>query len=329
MPVKKSLSQPSAKKALCIGVPNPRGTVKHGSSWKGKIWRLRAPTCVDKMKSCKTSLLALGCVLGFTLVAQSGENPMPKNQQAHSFKQRQVTRYEGRYLVFLPKEYSKARKWPMILFLHGSGERGTNLDKVAVHGPPKIVQRKPDFLFIVISPQCPEGETWSEDALLALLGEVNKKFKVDQRRVYLTGLSMGGYGTWNLGLSHPEKFAAIAPICGGGDNLRILLAEKKVAKRLKQLPVWAFHGTKDEVVNVTESERMVRALRKLGNEARLTMYPEAGHDAWTETYNNPALYEWFLQQENPNVAADGKSRTIRRLSFNHSARRRQLWLRRP
>ena len=126
-------------------------------------------------------------------------------------------------------------------------ERGADVRKVATHGPPKIVQSKTDFPFIVVSPQCPRAENWSDDVLLALLDEVNRKYKVDQSRIYLTGLSMGGYATWSLGLKHPEKFAAIAPICGGGDDIGLLLAEGKHLRRLKELPVWAFHGGKDQV----------------------------------------------------------------------------------
>ena len=132
---------------------------------------------------------------------------------------------------------------------------------------------------------------------MALLDQVTKKLAVDRQRIYLIGLSMGGYGTWSLGLTHPDKFAAIAPICGGGDILPILLPDPKKRAALKALPVWVFHGAKDELVTLSESERMVNALRKTGNNAELTVYPEAGHDSWTETYNNQKLYDWFLQHK--------------------------------
>jgi len=132
---------------------------------------------------------------------------------------------------------------------------------------------------------------------MALLDQVTKKLAVDRQRIYLIGLSMGGYGTWSLGLTHPDKFAAIAPICGGGDILPILLPDPKKRAALKALPVWVFHGAKDELVTLSESERMVNALRKIGNNAELTVYPEAGHDSWTETYNNQKLYDWFLQHK--------------------------------
>jgi predicted peptidase len=158
------------------------------------------------------------------------------------------------------------------------------------------VKTHPEFPFIVVSPQCPEGEIWSKELLLALLDEVVRTRAVDTNRVYLTGLSMGGYGTWNLGLSHPERFAAIVPICGGGEMISILLAHDE--KALKSLGVWAFHGGKDPVVPVEESQRMVQLLKRRGvTDVKLTIYPEAGHDSWTEAYNDPELYKWLLAHQ--------------------------------
>jgi predicted peptidase len=183
-----------------------------------------------------------------------------------------------------------------MLFLHGAGERGTDLQKVKVHGPPKIVESRPEFPFILVSPQCPDDERWSNDVLLGLLDEVIAQHRVDTNRVYLTGLSMGGFGTWSLAVQHPERFAAVAPICGGGEIIDVLLAPPARTADLKPIGVWAFHGAKDPVVQLDESERMVRALRKLGmKDVELTVYPEAGHDSWTEAYQNPKLYEWFLK----------------------------------
>lgn len=239
-----------------------------------------------------TSLLALAT---FTVLSQ--EPMSTTHQKALAFQRTTRVTVGAHYLLFLPKDYNAkaTQRWPLILFLHGAGERGTNITKVTVHGPPKIVKDKPDFPFIVVSPQCPGGERWSNDVLLALLDEVTKKYKVDTKRIYLTGLSMGGFGTWSLGLTHPEKFAAISPICGGGDVLPILLADPKKVRALKSLPVWAFHGGKDDVVKPAESERMIEALKKIGNDAKLKVYQDAGHDSWTATYNNPELYDWFLK----------------------------------
>lgn len=206
------------------------------------------------------------------------------------------------YLLYLPKDYDAngSRRWPLMLFLHGAGERGDDLARVAVHGPPKLVKQGRQFPFILVSPQCPAGERWDNDALLALLDDVAAKHKTDTNRVYLTGLSMGGYGAWSLAAAHPERFAAVAPICGGGSTIDVLLGsrEKARAAALRTLPVWAFHGAKDPVVPLSESERMVSAFQRTGNaNVKLMVYPEAQHDAWTETYNNPELYEWFLSHK--------------------------------
>jgi predicted peptidase len=239
------------------------------------------------------------------LVASTAAQPAtmsnpPSTQSVKHFRFTKTQSAELDYLLFLPKGYDARaeKRWPMILFLHGAGERGTDVWKVAVHGPPKNVATHPDFPFIVVSPQCPEHHVWSKDALLALLDDFTETHAVDTNRIYLTGLSMGGYGTWDLGLAHPEKFAAIVPICGGGQTISVLLVSPDKASALRTLGVWAFHGGKDPVVSLAESQRMVDALKKAGvNDVKLTVYPEAGHDSWTETYNNPELYDWLLEHQ--------------------------------
>jgi predicted peptidase len=205
------------------------------------------------------------------------------------------------YLLFLPQDYraSGETRWPLIVFLHGAGERGTNVQLVAVHGPPKIVRQDASFPFIVLSPQCPEGSSWNVETLNALLDETIARHAIDPKRVYLTGLSMGGYGSWAWASANPERFAAVVPICGGGDPMPVRLSSGARRERLARLPVWAFHGAKDTVVTLTESQRMVDTYQMIGNSARLTVYPEAGHDSWTDTYGNPALYEWLRQQALP------------------------------
>jgi len=193
------------------------------------------------------------------------------------------------YLLSLPAGYGeKDQRWPLLMFLHGAGERGDNLELVKVHGPAKLIEQGRDYPFIVVSPQCPAGQWWTEktDTLMALLDEIESKYAVDPDRIYLTGLSMGGFGTWTLATRHPERFAAIAPICGGGDWY--------LADRLKNVPVWAFHGAQDSVVPLVLSETMVQAVEKVGGNAKLTVYPEANHDSWTATYDNPELYDWLL-----------------------------------
>ncbi len=203
---------------------------------------------------------------------------------------RQITKTVScQYSLFLPADYAKnkRKRWPLILFLHGAGQRGDNLDLLKEHGIPKILDRCPDFPFIVVSPQCPADGWWSVDVPSALLDEIARKYRVDEDRVYVTGLSMGGFGTWLLALEYPHRFAAIAPICGGGNPL--------IAHRIKHLPVWAFHGAKDRVVPLGKTKEMVEALRKCGGNVKLTIYPDAEHDAWTRTYENPILYQWFLK----------------------------------
>jgi predicted peptidase len=202
--------------------------------------------------------------------------------------QRQVTRtgsYD--YLLFLPQRYETQAQWPTILFLHGAGERGSNLEYVKRQGVPKIVEEQPDFPFIAVSPQCPRGQYWSVASLGYLLDEAIASYRVNPDRLYLTGISMGGYGTWRLAAAQPQRFAAIAPICGGGNPGE--------ACNLKNLPVWAFHGARDTVVPLSESEEMVEAVRACGGNVKFTVYPEAGHDSWTQTYNHPELFDWFLK----------------------------------
>jgi predicted peptidase len=245
-------------------------------------------------------LLATLC-LGVGLHAQ--DKPQDKLLTPHSFERRITVRAD--YLLFLPKGYeaNADRRWPLILFLHGAGERGTNVWQVDVHGPAKYIAEHPDFPFILVAPQCPSEQAWSQEVLLELLNEVSASHKVDPQRVYLTGLSMGGFGTWDLALAHPERFAAVAPICGGGEVLPVLLAklgfstpERKAT--LKGLPIWAFHGAKDNVVPPGESERMVHALKDLGaGDVKLTIYPEATHNAWAQTYSTPEFYQWLLEHK--------------------------------
>ena len=196
-----------------------------------------------------------------------------------------------KYLLFLPEDYGKKTGgWPLIMFLHGAGERGSDIEKVKIHGLPKIVAKQKDFPFIVVSPQCPQEKWWPDEVelLINLLDDIVNKYDVDKKRIYLTGLSMGGYGTWHLACVYPDRFAAIAPICGGGEPL--------LAARLKNIPVWAFHGAKDPVVPVKNSQEMVNAVKSCGGNAKLTVYPKAQHDSWTRTYDNKKLYEWFLKQ---------------------------------
>jgi predicted peptidase len=197
------------------------------------------------------------------------------------------------YLFHLPADYDETGDGhPLILFLHGAGERGDDVAEVAVHGIPKIAAQQDDFPFIAVSPQCPSRPWWTGEveALEALLAEVIETHNVDESRIYLTGLSMGGFGSWALAIPNPDLFAAMAPVCGGGDP-------EKVAA-IKHAPVWNFHGADDSVVAPEQSQAMVDALKAAGGDVKYTLYPDTNHDSWTVTYDNPELYTWFLSHRN-------------------------------
>ena len=195
-----------------------------------------------------------------------------------------------RYLVHLPDDYDADpdRRWPLVLFLHGSGERGSDPDLAALHGPAKLADAGRDFPFILVTPQCPESSQWVAElsTLAGLLDEVVAAHRVDPARIAVTGLSMGGYGTWSLAVRYPDRFTAIAPICGG--------LWLQSAAPIRNLPVWAFHGDADDVVPISATEQIVGELRSLGADVRFTSYAGVGHDSWTETYEDPRFYEWLL-----------------------------------
>ncbi|MGB5325747.1 MAG: prolyl oligopeptidase family serine peptidase [Pseudomonadales bacterium] len=192
-----------------------------------------------------------------------------------------------RYLLYLPQGYEQQDKWPLLLFLHGWGEAGNNLNKVKKHGPPKHIARGRILPFIVVSPQNPNKGAWQPALLSALLDDIERQYKVDKSRIYVTGLSEGGFGTWSLANHEPDRFAAIAPVCGGGDP--------GWAERIKHVNVWAYHGARDNVVPVSESINMVAAIKRLGGNPNLTVYPEVGHDAWERAYEEPGFYTWLLE----------------------------------
>lgn len=209
------------------------------------------------------------------------------SQAKHSLN-RQITKAVNcDYLLFLPRGYeTSTQRWPLLLFLHGAGQRGSDLELLKEHGVPKIVESQPDFPFIVVSPQCPTDGWWTSEPLAALLDEIEASYRVDRDRIYVTGLSMGGFGTWQLAMEYPHRFAAIAPICGRGNPL--------LAHRITHLPVWTFHGTRDRVVPISYTREMVRKLRELGAKPKFTVYRGVEHDSWTRTYENPRLYRWLL-----------------------------------
>lgn len=208
---------------------------------------------------------------------------------------KQITKtVELDYLLHLPPNAEKADSLPLILFLHGSGERGSDLARVSQVGLPKLVEADPQFPFIFVAPQCPTNTIWLThfDALNALLDDVIAAYPVDTRRIYITGLSMGGTGTWGFAAAYPERAAAIVPVCGGdgwfsGDDSLCAL---------KDTPTWTFHGALDQVIPLAETARMVRALKACGGNVRLTVYPDVEHNSWNNAYAEPELYTWLLEQ---------------------------------
>ena len=226
-----------------------------------------------------------------TLIALAGlALALPALAKSRAAKMTSIVRAKLHYLAFLPKSYSaKGAGVPLIVFLHGSGERGTDIEKVKAWGPPAIVEKNPDFPFMVVSPQLAEGESWHALALQGMLDDVLAKYNVDQQRVYLTGLSLGGYGAWDLASRYPHYFAAVAPICGGGIT--------RLVGNMRAIPTWVFHGKQDDAVPEEESARMVAALKAAGGNVKYTMLPEAGHvEAWVHAYGEAGLFDWFMEQ---------------------------------
>lgn len=253
--------------------------------------------------------ILIAAVLGALFMAQA-ENAVhvePGKQLPHS-----VTVHVGdgaasrdvtiRYLLFVPKNYkADGQKWPLMLFLHGLGEcSNDDLNLVKIHGPAKIVDGRPDFPFVVVSPQCPPPNramkdvpaAWKPEELIQLVDHAIGTLNVDPERVYVTGLSMGGYGTWRLAATYPDRFAAAVPICGGGDPATM-------AKPLSKVPIWAFHGEKDTAVPVKKSQDMVDAVRREHGDVQLTVYPDVEHNSWVPTYDNPKVYDWLLAHRRP------------------------------
>lgn len=231
-------------------------------------------------------------LLAFLFLLFAGSSVMAQPREGQ-YPQHAITKGGYRYQLFLPRGYLARRdtQWPLILFLHGSGERGDDIDKVKVHGPPRIAEQRADFPFVTVSPLLPTDEDWDIAKLDAILDHVTRTLRIDPTRIYLTGLSRGGHATWRWAAAEPERFAAIAPVSSRGDPSQ--------ACRLKAMPVWAFHGDRDDIVTPFGSFAIVEAIRSCGGKPRLTIYPDTGHDAWTRTYDDPALYAWLLQHSRP------------------------------
>ena len=196
-------------------------------------------------------------------------------------------------VIYYPKKFYENEKYPVIISLHGAGNRGHGVESLKNDDFFLHISKFKEFPFVSVMPYCGEN-TWFDlfEQLKTTVKEIIKMPFVDKKRVYLLGVSMGGYAAWQLGMSMPELFAAMVPICGGGMYWN--------AGRLANVPVWAFHGAKDTTVFPEESRKMVDAVNSCGGNAKLTIYPENGHDSWTDTLTNWEVFKWLLEQENKN-----------------------------
>ena len=201
--------------------------------------------------------------------------------------------YEISFRTYFPEGYELSNeKFPIVFFLHGVGERGNDLDLVETHGVPKLIKNNKRFPFITVAPQCPLFEWWSRPemtkSLINLVEQVTQTYKADKSRVYLTGLSMGGYGSIALANKRPDLFSAMISVCGGADFDNF--------ENLKKLPIWLFHGSKDDVHPASRSEKIYNQLKEINPEIKLTIYDGIDHNSWDITYDNDDIYDWLLSK---------------------------------
>lgn len=210
------------------------------------------------------------------------------------------------YRLLKPVNPKALERFPLIIFLHGSGERGSDNEAQLKHIRNLVVDQRNrgKYPCYVLAPQCPKGQLWAEhnkdgsvkaqptkptQLLMELIDKISKEYPIDEARIYITGVSMGGYGTWDLLARYPQKFAAGVPVCGGGDE--------RTASKLKQIPIWAFHGALDDVVSARQSQTMIEAIRKAGGRPGYTEYPDIKHDSWVQAYQEPHLLPWLFKQK--------------------------------
>lgn len=198
------------------------------------------------------------------------------------------------YVVYIPRDYDPAKAWPLVMFLHGRGERGDDGLRQTEVGIGRAIRLWPErFPCLVVMPQCPKKVQWDTalDDIDTALEQTLAEYNIDRQRVYLTGHSMGGYATWMYGARRAQTYAALMPICGGGNVTD--------APVLAQVPIWAFHGADDPAVPPEESRTMVDAVRQAGGRVKYTEYPETGHNAWDQAYGDKKATKWLLRQHKP------------------------------
>lgn len=199
---------------------------------------------------------------------------------------------EMQYLLYLPKTYTEdsLQSYPLLLFLHGGGQGGSDIEKVKQNGIPQLIANGKDFPFIVLSPQNPNLLMfWNETALINLLDKIQETYRVDKSRIYIAGISRGGYGAWRMAIQYPDRFAALIAVSGESPS--------SYAFWLGNMPIWVFHGDADQSIPVSESDAMVNSLKKNGNNVKYTRYENAGHNIGGKAFNTPELFEWMLQQK--------------------------------
>jgi predicted peptidase len=222
-----------------------------------------------------------------------------------------------KYQVYVPKGFTPEKSWPVVFFLHGAGERGADGERQTDIGLPARIREMKDFPAVVVMPQCSPNTWWGDPEMeaqaFAALEKSMKEFHGDPERVYLTGLSMGGYGAWAFGYKYPEKFAALVPVCGGVvANRRFITPPPwhplsktpddpygETASRLTKIPIWAFHGEADPRVPVTESRKLTEAVKTRGGNVRYTEYAGVAHNSWDRAYWEDELLPWLLAQRKP------------------------------
>lgn len=228
----------------------------------------------------KHKLAVVALLFSFIFFAQTTVNGKIKTEI--------IQKHELGYALHIPAEIKE--KKPLLIFLHGSGEKGTDIEKVKIHGPFKYLKdHKLDAY--VLAPQCPEGEEWDTEVLYRLIVKIEKENNIDSDKIYVTGLSLGGWGTWNLAFAHPDKFAAIVPISGFVDLIQ-LEQTCKIAK----IPTRIFHGLMDDVVSIDYAITIYKELKKCNSNVELTIFDDAGHDSWSRVYDNQKIYDWMFKQ---------------------------------
>jgi predicted peptidase len=216
-------------------------------------------------------------LFGFIIILDAQVNPKPK--------------IKCDYLLYLPIDYKTNNDlFPLIIYLHGGSQRGNDLNKLKTYGLPYLIDKGVNYDFIIASPQCPDNTLWSRiDWFDSLYLDLTTKYRIDKQRIFVTGISIGGFGTWQVAMDYPDKIAAIIPLCGGcNDSVDIC--------RINKLPIWTFHGTADSMININETERLVNRLQKCNGNIKFSRLENAGHGI-QDIYQKPEIFEWLKKQK--------------------------------